>query len=112
MAGNTDQDRYETLLYGVADAVATITLNRPERLNTIVPPMPDEVEAAVRRADARSCGQGDRASAARALVLRRLRLRRRLPPLGRLHHDRRRLGPRQGLRVRDRARAVARRRSS
>ena len=24
-----------------------ITLNRPERLNTIVPPMPDEVEAAV-----------------------------------------------------------------
>ncbi|MEO2006895.1 MAG: enoyl-CoA hydratase, partial [Candidatus Poribacteria bacterium] len=28
-----------TLLYDVADAVATITLNRPERLNTIVPPM-------------------------------------------------------------------------
>jgi enoyl-CoA hydratase len=27
--------------------VARITLNRPERLNTIVPPMPDEVEAAV-----------------------------------------------------------------
>ncbi|MEA2209705.1 MAG: hypothetical protein QOF54_2182, partial [Solirubrobacteraceae bacterium] len=31
---------YETLLYDVAGVVATITLNRPERLNTIVPPMP------------------------------------------------------------------------
>jgi enoyl-CoA hydratase len=38
---------YETLLYGVEEQVATITLNRPEALNTIVPPMPDEVEAAV-----------------------------------------------------------------
>ena len=38
---------YETILYGVAGPVATITLNRPERLNTIVPPMPDEIEAAV-----------------------------------------------------------------
>jgi enoyl-CoA hydratase len=38
---------YETLLYDVDGAIATITLNRPEALNTIVPPMPDEVEAAV-----------------------------------------------------------------
>jgi enoyl-CoA hydratase len=38
---------YETLLYGVADRVATITLNRPDRLNTIVPPMPEEFEAAI-----------------------------------------------------------------
>jgi enoyl-CoA hydratase len=38
---------YETILYSVDGPVATITLNRPERLNTIVPPMPDEVEAAV-----------------------------------------------------------------
>jgi len=38
---------FQTLLYETADAVATITLNRPERLNTIVPPMPDEIEAAV-----------------------------------------------------------------
>src|SRR5918911_1488072 len=38
---------YQTLLYDVAGAIATITLNRPERLNTIVPPMPDEIEAAV-----------------------------------------------------------------
>src|SRR5205807_476622 len=41
---------YQTLLYDSADALATITLNRPTRLNTIVPPMPDELEAAVRRA--------------------------------------------------------------
>jgi enoyl-CoA hydratase len=38
---------YQTLLYAVDGPVATITLNRPERLNTIVPPMPDEVEEAV-----------------------------------------------------------------
>jgi enoyl-CoA hydratase len=41
---------YETLLFGVRGPVATITLNRPERLNTIIPPMPDEFEAAVREA--------------------------------------------------------------
>jgi enoyl-CoA hydratase len=41
---------YQTLLYDTADALATITLNRPERLNTIVPPMPEELEAAVNRA--------------------------------------------------------------
>jgi len=41
---------YETLLYAVDGAIATITLNRPERLNTIVPPMPDEVQHAVERA--------------------------------------------------------------
>jgi enoyl-CoA hydratase/carnithine racemase len=41
---------YETLLYDVDGAIATITLNRPERLNTIVPPMPDELEAAVHAA--------------------------------------------------------------
>jgi enoyl-CoA hydratase len=41
---------FKTLLYDTAGAVATITLNRPERLNTIVPPMPQELEAAVLRA--------------------------------------------------------------
>ncbi len=41
---------FETLLYDVEDAVATVTLNRPDRLNTIVPPMPDELEAAVHAA--------------------------------------------------------------
>jgi enoyl-CoA hydratase len=38
---------YETILYTADGPVATITLNRPDRLNTIVPPMPDEVEHAV-----------------------------------------------------------------
>ena len=32
--------------------VATVTLNRPDRLNTIVPPMPDEFEAAIEAATA------------------------------------------------------------
>ena len=41
---------YQTLLCTVEDAIATITLNRPEALNTIVPPMPDEIEAAVNAA--------------------------------------------------------------
>jgi enoyl-CoA hydratase len=50
MSAEPDGGGFETLLYGEADAVATITLNRPDSLNTIVPPMPDEVEAAVGRA--------------------------------------------------------------
>jgi enoyl-CoA hydratase len=41
---------FETLLYATDGPVATITLNRPETLNTIVPPMPDEVEAATDQA--------------------------------------------------------------
>jgi enoyl-CoA hydratase len=43
---------YETILYAVDPdtRVATISLNRPDRLNTIVPPMPDEVQHAVGRA--------------------------------------------------------------
>jgi enoyl-CoA hydratase len=45
-----DKTGYETILYTVDGPVATITLNRPESLNTIVPPMPDEVEAAVANA--------------------------------------------------------------
>ncbi|MBS3941932.1 MAG: crotonase/enoyl-CoA hydratase family protein [Actinobacteria bacterium] len=36
-----------TLLYDVDGAIATITLNRPQRLNTIVPPMPEEFEQAI-----------------------------------------------------------------
>src|SRR5581483_12112706 len=43
--------QFETLLYTTTGSVATITLNRPEHLNTIVPPMPDEIEAAVGRAE-------------------------------------------------------------
>ena len=41
---------YETILYATGESVATITLNRPASLNTIVPPMPEEVEHAVERA--------------------------------------------------------------
>ena len=52
----------ETVLYDVAGPVATITLNRPEALNTIVPPMPDEVEQCV--------GQAVRDPAVRVIVVR------------------------------------------
>ncbi|MFZ0378438.1 MAG: crotonase/enoyl-CoA hydratase family protein [Solirubrobacteraceae bacterium] len=41
---------FETLLYDTDGPVATITLNRPDRLNTIVPPMPEEFESAIRAA--------------------------------------------------------------
>jgi enoyl-CoA hydratase len=44
------QPAFETILYATDGPIATITLNRPEQLNTIVPPMPDEVETAVGRA--------------------------------------------------------------
>ena len=63
---------YETLLYDAAEGVATLTLNRPERLNTIVPPMPEELEACVHRAIADPAGQGDRPARRRARVLRRV----------------------------------------
>ena len=38
---------YQTILYAADGPIATITLNRPAELNTIVPPMPDEVDDAV-----------------------------------------------------------------
>ncbi len=41
---------FETLLYSLDEGIATITLNRPDSLNTIVPPMPDELEGAVHEA--------------------------------------------------------------
>jgi enoyl-CoA hydratase len=46
----SSEQPYDTILYTVREPVATITLNRPEALNTIVPPMPDEVQDAVSRA--------------------------------------------------------------
>jgi len=53
---------YETLLYDVTDHVATITFNRPDRLNTIVPPMPEEFEHAI--------GTASRDAAVKVVVLR------------------------------------------
>jgi enoyl-CoA hydratase len=43
---------FQALHYAVDEATAVITLNRPDRRNTIVPPMLDELEAAVARATA------------------------------------------------------------
>ena len=42
---------YQTILYDRDGAIASITLNRPERLNTIVPPLPEELEQAVIQAN-------------------------------------------------------------
>jgi enoyl-CoA hydratase len=53
---------FETILYAGDGPVATITLNRAEHLNTIVPPMPDEVQAAV--------GMAIRDPAVKVIVLR------------------------------------------
>jgi len=53
---------FQTLLYTTEAPVATITFNRPDDLNTIVPPMPDEVEAAV--------GLAERDPAIKVIVLR------------------------------------------
>jgi enoyl-CoA hydratase len=41
---------YETIAYDTRGPVAYVTLNRPDALNTIVPPMPDEVQDAVHAA--------------------------------------------------------------
>ncbi|HET7203410.1 MAG TPA: crotonase/enoyl-CoA hydratase family protein [Steroidobacteraceae bacterium] len=46
---------FETIVYRVDGPVATITLNRPDELNTIVPPMPDEFEAAINLATRDPC---------------------------------------------------------
>ena len=40
----------ETVLYEAGDGVATLTLNRPERLNTIVPDLIDDLRAMLERA--------------------------------------------------------------
>src|SRR5688572_3542971 len=52
----------QTVLYEAADGVATLTLNRPERLNTIVPELIEDLRAALGRA------QGD--DAVRSIRLR------------------------------------------
>ncbi|MBM3555857.1 MAG: crotonase/enoyl-CoA hydratase family protein [Alphaproteobacteria bacterium] len=42
---------YETLTYETRERIAIITLNRPDKFNTIRPPMPDEIEAAIAAAN-------------------------------------------------------------
>ena len=58
----TSSPQFETLLYATDRPVATITLNRPEHLNTIVPPMPDEIEKAI--------GLAERDPGVKVIVLR------------------------------------------
>jgi enoyl-CoA hydratase/carnithine racemase len=41
---------YEHILYAVDDAIATVTLNRPEKLNAYIPAMGEEVVDAFARA--------------------------------------------------------------
>jgi enoyl-CoA hydratase len=53
---------FETIAYGADGPIATITLDRPDALNTIVPPMLDELEAAV--------GLAVRDQAVKVIVLR------------------------------------------
>jgi len=52
----TTHPPYETLLYEVDDAIATITLNRPDRLNTIVPPTSQQYRWATCRFSCNTCG--------------------------------------------------------
>ena len=49
---------YETITFAIADNIATITLNRPERLNAMPPQMADEIADAL-----------DNLGSARALVI-------------------------------------------
>jgi 2-(1,2-epoxy-1,2-dihydrophenyl)acetyl-CoA isomerase len=49
---------YETIRLGIADNIATITLNRPERLNAMPPQMADDISAAL-----------DNLGGARALII-------------------------------------------
>lgn len=63
----------EALLIAIDGAVATVTLNRPHKLNTLTPPMLDALEGAARRLDAERevrvvilSGAGDRAFCAGA----------------------------------------------
>src|SRR3546814_12991833 len=43
----TDVPSFDTIKFEIADHVATITLNRPERLNSMPPAMADDIRAAL-----------------------------------------------------------------
>ncbi len=62
------QKNFETILYGVEDGIATITLNRPDKMNAFTTQMRDEMIAAFDETDADDAvrvvivtGAGDRA---------------------------------------------------
>ena len=50
--------QFETLLYDVQDGIATMTLNRPDRLNAFTPQMRDDLVAAFDRTDADDAVRG------------------------------------------------------
>ncbi|HPA89115.1 MAG TPA: crotonase/enoyl-CoA hydratase family protein [Quisquiliibacterium sp.] len=67
------QKNFETILYGVEDGIATITLNRPDKMNAFTTQMRDEMIAAFDETDADDAvrvvivtGAGDRAFCAGA----------------------------------------------
>ncbi len=43
--------KFETIIYDTEGRIATVTLNRPEKFNTIKPPMPEEIEKALELAN-------------------------------------------------------------
>jgi enoyl-CoA hydratase/carnithine racemase len=66
-------EKFENLLYDVSDGIATITFNRPDRMNTLSVPMMMEIVAAIDQTDADDAvrvviitGAGDRAFCAGA----------------------------------------------
>ena len=65
----------DLVLYETDDRVATLTLNRPERLNTIVPELIDAFDAAMQRAQDEPQVRVDPPARRGPRVLRRLRHR-------------------------------------
>ena len=80
----------ETIDISLDGSTAVITLDRPEDLNTIVPPMLEELDAAVTSAIRDREVKVILLPGSRPLLLCRLQLRRRLRVLGRGHLDGRR----------------------
>jgi enoyl-CoA hydratase len=51
MAGNPDRVAFKSVLYEKSGRIATITLNRPDRLNAIDLSLPSDLRKAVKLAD-------------------------------------------------------------